>query len=102
LAYLPAGATRFRSRQGFRSKPRYWSQGKDAHSRTIENCHRIAAKVLRAGPPEWRAKYQDWDFPPKPPWMRWTTYTCHLTRWEQLEALGEAYLAQLVGKLGGI
>jgi len=32
-----------------------------------------AKKVLRKGPPKWQEEYSDWDFPPKPPWMRWKT-----------------------------
>jgi hypothetical protein len=30
--------------------------------------------VLKKGPREWREEYEDWDFPPKPKWMRWKTY----------------------------
>jgi hypothetical protein len=33
-----------------------------------------AKRVLRKGPPEWQEEYSDWEFPPKPPWMRWKTY----------------------------
>jgi hypothetical protein len=33
-----------------------------------------AKKVLRSGPAEWQEEYADWDFPPKPKWMRWETY----------------------------
>ena len=31
-------------------------------------------KVLKRGPPEWREEYTDWEFSPKPLWMRWKTY----------------------------
>jgi hypothetical protein len=34
----------------------------------------VAKRVLRKGPPEWQEEYSDWQFPPKPPWMRWKTY----------------------------
>jgi hypothetical protein len=30
--------------------------------------------VLKIGPREWQEEYEDWDFPPKPKWMRWKTY----------------------------
>jgi hypothetical protein len=34
----------------------------------------IAKRVLKKGTPEWQEVYTDWQFPPKPPWMRWKTY----------------------------
>jgi hypothetical protein len=35
---------------------------------------RAAKRVLREGPRAWQEKHEDWDFPPKPKWMRWKTY----------------------------
>ncbi len=43
-------------------------------SRYQRGAAKAAKKVLRKGPPEWREEYEDWDFPPKPKWMRWKTY----------------------------
>jgi hypothetical protein len=72
--YLPPGATRFRSRHGFRVRLQHRSQGQDTTSRHISQMHKVTYKVLAAGPAEWRERYRDWDFPPKPPGMHWTTY----------------------------
>ena len=66
----------------------------------MERGHSIAAKALRMGPPEWREKYSDWEFPPKPPWIRWKTYNRHFAQWERCEVQDAAYLTQLVQKLG--
>ena len=43
-------------------------------SRYQRGAAKAAKKVLRKGPPEWREEFEDWDFPPKPKWMRWKTY----------------------------
>ena len=100
--YLPPGATRFRSRQGFGVRLQYLSQTYDRRTRLMETGRRIAAKVLRVGPAKWREEYRDWDFPPKPQWMRWKTYNRHYSRWEWYEQQSDADLAQWVLKLGGL
>ena len=43
-------------------------------SRYQQGAAKAAKRVLKEGPREWREEYQDWDFPPKPKWMRWKTY----------------------------
>ena len=97
--YLPPGATRFRSRLGFRVRLQYLSQNYDRRTRLSETGRNIAAKMLRAGPAKWREEYRDWDFPPKPPWMRWKTYNRQFARWETYEQQSDADLAQWVLKL---
>ncbi|MEO7864130.1 MAG: hypothetical protein ABIU05_27585 [Nitrospirales bacterium] len=99
--YLPPGATRFRSRQGFGVRLQYLSQNYDRRTRLMETGRKIAAKMLRGGPAKWREEYRDWDFPPKPPWMRWKTYNRQCARWEWYEQQSEADLTQWVMKLGG-
>jgi hypothetical protein len=74
--YLPPGAAtpRFRSRQAWSGRLLYLSQTLTPECRYYEQARRVAMRVLREGPPEWRQEYVDWDFPPKPPHMRWKTY----------------------------
>ena len=100
--YLPPGATHFRSRQGFRARLQYYSQTQPPHLRVFERGRSIAARVLKAGPPDWQEKYRDWDFPPKPPWMRWKTYNRQFALWEHYEAQGEAYLSSWMARLGNL
>jgi hypothetical protein len=83
--YSPPGATRFRSRHGFRVPLQYRSQCEDPTSRLIGQMHKVAYKILDAGTPEWRKKYRTWDFPPKPPGMHWRTYNRLQERWEYYE-----------------
>jgi len=45
---------------------------------------------------------RDWEFPPKPPWMRWKTYTQFYERWEWYEQQADAALAPWILKLGGL
>jgi hypothetical protein len=74
VLYQPPGAKRFRSRWGFRCRLQYRSQQLAPIHRYQHGATRAAKRVLEKGPREWREEYEDWDFPPKPKWMRWKTY----------------------------
>jgi hypothetical protein len=63
---------------------------------------RLKARVLRAGPADFREKYADWDFPPKPPWMRWATYNRLRERWDDLETKIDGYLSPFLARLVGL
>jgi hypothetical protein len=99
--YKPLGAAHFRSRRAFRVRLQYHSQKQDWHSRLIETSRRASLRMLKAGPSEWREKYKDWEFPPKPPRMRWRTYDREYAKWEASEQMSDVLLAQWVLKLGG-
>ena len=99
--YRPPSATRFRSRQGFKVRLLYYSQTQDRATRLMETGRSIARRVLFRGKREWRENYRDWDFPPKPPWMRWKTYNRHFERWEWYEAESDTCLSKYVLRLGG-
>ncbi len=81
--YKPCGYPYFRSRRLFKGRVLFRSQKEDWRSRVSEASRRTAQKVLRAGPKEWREKYEDWDFPPKPPRMRWKTYDRLFAKWKR-------------------
>jgi hypothetical protein len=74
VPYQPPGAKRFRSRWGFRCRLQYRSQQLSPIHRYHQGARRAAKHVLNKGPCEWREEYEDWEFPPKPKWMRWKTY----------------------------
>lgn len=80
--YLPPGATRFRSRDGFRCRLQYRSQCEDRISRLTTQQHKLSRRVKELGPPEWQESVTDWDFPSKPPGMHWRTYEKFYERWE--------------------
>lgn len=99
VLYKPPGATRFRSRKGFRSRLAYRSQSGSRYDRWLRAKERIRLKVLRAGPPDFREEYADWDLPPKPPWMRWATYNHLSKKWASLEERIDTYLSPFLEKL---
>jgi hypothetical protein len=91
---MPPGAVmlRFRSRQAWSGRLLHLSQTLTSESRYQRQARRIARRVLRQGPPEWRREYADWDFPPKPPHMRWKTYN-------RLDKLAQKYEDASAGDL---
>ena len=90
--YKPCGYPYFRSRQHFKGQLLYRSQKLDWRSRIFEAARRAARKTLKAGSGEWQKKYLDWDFPPKPPRMRWKMYYQAIEKWDQ----AEHYLEELL------
>lgn len=102
VLYKPPGATRFRSRKGFRSRLAYRSQSGGRYDRWLRARDRLKAKVLRAGPADFREKYADWDLPPKPPWMRWATYNRLSGQWADLEDKIDNYLSPFLERLMGL
>jgi len=98
--YKPAGAIYFRSRQAYRMQ--YHSQCEDFGSRMISQMHRVSDKVLNQGPPDWREKYGNWEFPPKPPWMRWATYNRHYDRRYELEEAVDLAFIRRFGNIDGL
>ncbi len=79
----------------------YRSQCEDFGSRMISQMHGVSNKVLNQGPPGWREKYADLEFPPKPPWMRWETYNRQFERWCQLEDAVDLAFVRRFGKISG-
>jgi hypothetical protein len=43
----------------------------------------------------------DWDLPPKPKWMRWSTYRNYEARFDQYEAILDFGCSELLTKLIG-
>lgn len=80
--YLPPGATRFRSRHGFRCRLQYRSQCEDKISRLSSQMHKVSDKMKESGPREWQERVKVCDFPSKPPGMHWRTYERWFDRWE--------------------
>jgi hypothetical protein len=44
----------------------------------------------------------DWDFPPKPKWMRWKTYNRHEAKFDHYDAILDNGCVTLAAKLSGL
>jgi hypothetical protein len=94
VLWKPNGATRFCSRQTWGRQVAYQSQFNDATNRAHAGKARIKSRLIANLDPD------EWDFPPKPKWMRWATYNRYSNqheqfRYEPLASLDNALAARL-------
>jgi hypothetical protein len=90
--YKTPGAIRFRARRAYRMT--YRSQCLAAAWRLQKRSSKFRDRALAAGSPEWRERYGDWEFPPKPPRMRWSTYERLYEEFDSYSGWGEALLME--------
>jgi hypothetical protein len=95
VLWRPPGAQRFRSRQAWGRQVAYASQFSDPDNRAHLGKARIKARLIADLDPD------DWDLPPKPKWMRWSTYNRHVERYDNYEAILDYGCAALAAKLLG-
>ncbi len=96
MLWKPAGATRFCSRQTWGRQVAYQSQFNDATNRAHAGQAKIKARLIVDNDPD------EWDLPPKPKWMRWTSYNRHVERFDGYEAVLDYECAALAAKLARI
>jgi hypothetical protein len=70
VLWRPPGARTFASRQSWGRQLAYLSQFSSATDRAHQGKERIKRRLCRIG----SLDPDEWDFPPKPKWMRWSTY----------------------------
>lgn len=97
--HCPPGATRFRSRKVYGSQVRYLSQGLSSGDRWHRRADKLSKRMLAAGPPDWREQHADWEYPPKPPGMRWATYNRAFELWEDLQGASDALAVDRVMRI---
>lgn len=93
VLWKPNGATRFCSRQTWSRQVAYHSQFHDATNRAHAGKARIKARLIADLDPD------EWDFPPKPKWMRWATYSRYEARYDHYEAILDYGCVALAAKL---
>jgi hypothetical protein len=93
VLWKPSGATRFCSRQTWGRQVAYRSQFHDSTNRAHAGEARIKARLIADLDPD------EWDFPPKPKWMRWTTYNRYEARYDHYEDVLDYGCISLVAKL---
>jgi hypothetical protein len=95
VLWKPPGAGRFCSRHAWGRRVAYRSQFQDPSDRAYLGKERIKARLIGDLDPD------AWDLPPKPRWMRWTTYNQYVERFDDYEEkLERACIASVGKKLG--
>ena len=93
VLWKPAGANRFCSRQTWGRQVAYHSQFNDETNRAHGGLARIKSRLIADLDPD------EWEFPPKPKWMRWATYRRYEERFDRYEAILDHGCTALVAKL---
>lgn len=96
VLYRPPGGKRFCSRQAWGRQVAYGSQFLDRDNRAHRGKAKINARLCQIGgfDPE------EWDFPPKPKWMRWETYRAAERRFNDYDSQLDEGLFTLIARLG--
>src|SRR5215212_5412307 len=95
VLWKPSGATRFCSRQTWGRQVAYQSQFNDATNRAHGGQAKIKSKLIANLDPA------EWDLPPKPKWMRWSTYNKHSERYDHYEDILDRGSVALAAKFLG-
>jgi hypothetical protein len=96
VIWKPLGATRFASRQAWRPQVAYTSQFQDGAGRAHLSKAKIHSKLCKQG----CFNPDEWEFPPKPKWMRWKTYHRAEENFDRHDATLDKGIATLLTKLG--
>jgi hypothetical protein len=95
VLWKPPGAKRFLSRRAWGQQVAYASQFLDRDNRAHYGQSKLKSRLCSIG----QFDPDEWDFPPKPKWMRWKTYNRYEERFDRHEAQLNAGLEELVAKL---
>jgi hypothetical protein len=93
---MPLGASDFACRQRWGRQVAYNSQFVDRDSRAHQGQAKIKSRRCLIG----GLDPDDWDFPPKPKWMRWRTYRRAEEKFDRYESILDEGVVNLVARLG--
>lgn len=93
VLWKPPGATKFSGRRTWGRRVAYASQFLAPYHRWSHAQSKIKGRLIADLDPD------DWDFPPKPKWMRWRTYHRYETRFDRLEDRKDADLDGTIFRL---
>jgi hypothetical protein len=93
VLWRPPGATRSCSRRTWGRRAAYASQLLDADNRAHRGKAKIKARLIADLDPD------EWGLPPKPKWMRWSTYNWLVDRFDRYEEILDRRVAELMAKL---
>ena len=93
VLWKPPGATRFCSRQSWGNRRvAYSSQFLDPDNRAHRGKAKIKNRLIGDCDPD------EWELPPKPKWMRWSTYNRLVERFDSYEEILDRGIAELAAK----
>jgi hypothetical protein len=92
VLWRPPGATRFCCRQKWGRQVAYASQFLDADNRAHRGKAKIKKRLIGDCDPD------EWDLPPKPKWMRWSTYNRLVDRYDAYEEILDRGIVELMAK----
>jgi hypothetical protein len=95
VLWMPPGARSFACRQRWRRAVAYASQFSDRTGRAHQGQAKINARLCRIG----GFDNKEWEFPPKPKWMRWSTYNRAELKFDRYEEILDTGIARLAAKL---
>ena len=93
VLWMPPGADRFCSRQAWGRQVAYASQFADPDNRAHRGQAKIKARLIADLDPD------EWDLPPKPKWMRWSTYNRYVQKFDAYEDILGQNIAELMARL---
>lgn len=96
VLWMPSGAHRFACRQRWGRAVAYSSQCSDRIGRAHRGKAGIKSRLCSSG----NFDPEEWDFPPKPKWMRWSTYKRaekKFDRYEKILTIGSWDAVKILG-----
>ena len=96
VLWKPPGATRFCSRQAWGRQVAYSSQFLDRDNRAHRGKAKIKSRLIADLDPD------EWEFPPKPKWMRWSTYNRYEQKFDAYESILDEGIAELAARFLGL
>jgi hypothetical protein len=98
VLWMPPGARDFACRQNWGRQVAYQSQFLDRDNRAHHGQARIRSRLCSIG----GFDPDQWDFPPKPKWMRWRTYNRAEEKFDRYESILHegtfAFMTRLMGR----
>jgi hypothetical protein len=95
VLWMPPGARYFACRQRWGRSVAYTSQCLGPEDRADRGKTKITWRLCRMS----GADPEEWDFPPKPKWMRWRTYNRLIEKFDCYEKVSEAQWWRRVAKI---
>ena len=95
VLWMPPGANYFACRQRWARQVGYASQFMTRTDRAHRGKAKINSKLCAIG----GFDSDEWELPPKPKWMRWSTYNRAVEKYDHYESILDEGLAMLVARL---